>query len=73
MKPVVVHAQRREDVIGEIGVELLAARGLDGLAHEVDTDAIPPAIARVARRAVAANDLFSQVMVPLGTPATFMY
>ena len=44
-----VHAERREEVILQIRIELLAADRLDGLAGPVDVDAVFPALARIER------------------------
>src|SRR5262249_10138388 len=58
----VLHAERPEDVILEVAVELLATRRLDHLARPVDVDAVLPLIAGVEhqrrgqRRVRAARD-----------------
>jgi hypothetical protein len=47
LKAGVGHAERREDVLAEVGLERLAADLLDRLAGPVDVDAVLPALAGV--------------------------
>ena len=46
----VLHAERAEDVVLEIAVELLAAHGLDHLADPVDADPVFPPVTRIEQQ-----------------------
>ena len=46
----VLHAERAEDVVLEVAIELEAARGLDHLPDPVDADPVLPTIARIEQQ-----------------------